>query len=217
MTTQHVEVKSLAAYSKNSKPFTSKTGVHLDIVPVQVLAGGGVVQTHALLNTGSDRTFCERRLAQELGGRKLPVKLSVQTISSKQPCVTESSAVSFDICSLNKSHRLVLSDVVVIDDIPVIPFVIPNPECIQQYSHLSDISLPVIDGGSMTILVGNDYVTAHRCLESRFSSNPKESPDVILTPLDWVLRGPHLSDHCDPLDEISSNFLVRSFEWPPDM
>ena len=104
-TTADVKVKSLAAYSKNSKLFTSKTGVYLDIVPVQVLAGGGVVQTYALLDTGSDRTFCERRLVQELGGRKLPIKLSVQTISSKQPCVIESSAVSFDICSLDKSYR----------------------------------------------------------------------------------------------------------------
>ena len=105
-----------------------------------------------------------------------------------------------------------MSDVVVIDDIPVVPSVVPNPECIQQYSHLSDISLPVIDGGSVTILTGNDYVTAHRCLESRFSPDPGESPDAIFTPLGWVLRGPHLRDHCNPLDEISSNFLVRGFE-----
>ena len=104
-TTADVKAKSLAAYSKNSKPFTSKTGVYLDIVPVQVLAGGGVAQTYALLDTGSDRTFCERRLAQELGGRKLSVKLSVQTISSKQPCVIESFAVSFDICSLDKWYH----------------------------------------------------------------------------------------------------------------
>ena len=32
-----------------------------------------------------------------------------------------------------------------------------------------------------------------------------------------MLRGPHLRDHYDPLDEISSNFLVRGFERPPDM
>ena len=57
----------------------------------------------------------------------------------------ESSAVSFHICSLDKLYSLALSDVVVIDDIPVVPSVIPNPKCIQQYSHLSDISLPVID------------------------------------------------------------------------
>ena len=69
----------------------------------------------------------------------------------------------------------------------------------------------------MTILIGNDYVAAHRCLESRFSPDPEESPDAILTPLGWVLKGPHLKNHCDPLDEISSNFLVRGFKWPPDM
>ena len=132
-TTADVKVKSLAAYCKNSKLFTSKTGVYLDIVPVQVLADGGVIQTYALLDTGSDRTFCERRLAQELGGRELSVKLSVQTIFSKQPCVIESSAVSFDICSLDKSYRLALSHVVVIviDNIPVVPSVISNPKCIQ--------------------------------------------------------------------------------------
>ena len=106
------------------------------------------------------------------------------------------------------------SDVVVIDDIPVAPSVIPNPECIQQYSHLIDISLA---GGLIRILIGNIYVTAHRCFKSTFSPDPEESSDAILTPLGWVLRGPHLRDHRDPLDETSSNFLVCGIEWPPDM
>ena len=87
----------------------------------------------------------------------------------------------------------------------------------QQYSHLSDISLPVINGISATILIGNDYVTAHRSLESRFSPDPEESPYAILTLLGWVLRGPHFRDHYDSLDEISSNFLLRCFDLPQNV
>ena len=72
-----------------------------------------------------------------------------------------------------------------------------------------------IDGGSVTVLIGNDCVAAHRCLESRFSPNPENSPDAVLTPFGWTLRG-FCFEHLQFNKETSSSFLVRGLDWPTD-
>ena len=44
-----------------------KRGAYLNIVPVKVSKGDAVIRTYALLDSGSDRTFCERHLVEKLG------------------------------------------------------------------------------------------------------------------------------------------------------
>ena len=74
-----------------------------------------------------------------------------------------------------------LSEVIVVDEIPAALSALPSPNLWSQFPHFKDITFPSINGGSVTMLIGNDFVEAHRCLESRFSSDPHGSPDAILT------------------------------------
>ena len=88
------------------KPSTNslnERGIYLDIVPVQVFGKDVTIQTYALLDSGSDRTFCERRLVDELCPKlqKSPIKVSIQTMISKGAKTLDSSVVSLNIGSLD--------------------------------------------------------------------------------------------------------------------
>ena len=82
-----------------------------------------------------------------------------------------------------------LPEVVVEDSIPVSPLSVPSKVDLSRHLHLRDIALLEIEGGSVTLLIENDCVAAHRCLESRFSPEPERSLDTVLTLFGLILRG----------------------------
>ena len=65
-----------------------------------------------------------------------------------------------------------LSAVVAVHSIPVAPTISPENQTLLNYPQLRDISFPVLENASVTLLIGNDYAKAHWCLESRFSPHP---------------------------------------------
>ena len=65
-------------------------------------------------------------------------------------------------------------------------------------------------------MIGNDFVEAHRCLESRFSPDPLQCPDAVLTPFGWMFRGTNLADATTNLATVS-NFFVRGLVWLSDV
>ena len=210
--------KSLATSCTAAARTHRKNGAYLDIVPLKVCSGNMIIHTYALLDSGSDRTFCERRLATELGVDllKTPVKLAVQTLFDKGPNRLEGALVAFNVSSLDDSFNMSMTEVVVVEDIPVVPSVVPEVQSLQMYPHLDGVSLPKVEKGSVTLLIGNDFVEAHRCLESRFSPDPQQSPGAVLTPFGWMLRGTRLNH---PLTEATpaSSFIVRGLMWPSDV
>ena len=80
------KVKSLAVVSKSSSRLGSSS-VYLDIVP--------------LLDSGSDKFFCERRLVEQFDLDGSPIKLVVQTMMPGTPHVMNTKIVSFNLRSLN--------------------------------------------------------------------------------------------------------------------
>ena len=131
---------------------------------------------------------------------------------SKGAETVDSSIVSLNVDSLYREFSLTLSEVIVVDEIPVAPSVTPSPNLLFQFPHLKDITFPLVDGGSVIMLIGNDFVEAHRCLKSRFSSDPHESPDAILTLFGWMLGGSQMQDN--EFFKLSSSFFVRGHVWP---
>ena len=86
----------------------------------------------------------------------------------------------------------------------------------QNHPIFRNISLPVIEGGTVTLLIGNDFATAHGCLDDRFSPESYKSPDAVLTPFGWTLRGSSIVEESDFLKRTFSNFYARGLEWPTD-
>ena len=88
------------------KPSTNslnERGIYVDIFPVQVFGKDVTIQTYALLDSASDRTFCECRLVDELCPKlqKSPIKMSIQTMISIGAKTLDSSVVSLNIGSLD--------------------------------------------------------------------------------------------------------------------
>ena len=132
--------KSLAS-ACTSTINSRKKSAYLDIVPVKVSKGDFVVRTYALLDSGSDRTFRERHLVEELGVtlKRSSVTLKVQTLLNPEPHLLESAQVDLKVASLDESFSLNLTDTVVVDSIPVMPSVIPEAESLQKHPHLCGI------------------------------------------------------------------------------
>ena len=131
------------------------------------------------------------------------------------PHVMNTKIVSFNLSSLDYSYSVNLSEVVVVDSIPVAPSVVPSKDRLLEFPHLSDIDLHVIENGSVTLLIGNDCAATHRCLESRFSPDPEASPNAILTPFGWTLKGPLFMG--TQTKDNATNFLIRGLKWPSDV
>ena len=131
-----------------------KKGAYLDIVSVKVSKDDVVLRTYALPDSGSDRTFCERHLVEELGAtlKRSSVTLTVQTLLNTEPHLLESALIDLEVTYLDEFFSLNLTVTVVVDSIPVMPSVIPETESLQKHPHLCGISLLTVEKGSVTIL-----------------------------------------------------------------
>ena len=190
-----------------------KRGAYLDIVPIKVVSNDDAVETYALLDSGSDRTFCEKQLMEELGltGCGVPQKISIQTMNGNSETLA-SMTLPLNVSALDDDNVMTLTEVIVVDKIPVEPNHVPNERDLCAHAHLRDVYLPQIANGSVMLLIGNDNPVAHRCLESRFSPDPEDIPDAIRTPLGWVLRGIRFKN--SPPQKKAVNFFVKGLTWP---
>ena len=83
---KYSNVKTLVtSCMKPSTNSLNERGIYLDIVPVRGFGKDVTIQTYALLDSGSNRTFCERRLVDELCPKlqKSSIGVSIQTMVSK--------------------------------------------------------------------------------------------------------------------------------------
>ena len=158
-------VKTLATSCiKPSTKSLNKQGIYLGTVPIQVFGKAVTIQTYALLNSGSDRIFCERRFVDRLCQKlqKSPLGVSIQIMISKGVETVDSSVVSLNVGSFDREFTLTLSEVIVVDEIPVAPSVTPPPNLLFRFPDFEDITFPSVDGGSVTKAIGNDFVEVHR-------------------------------------------------------
>ena len=102
-------VTAMSSSANNSKGL-SITG--LAVVPVKVKAKGGhkTVETYALLDTGSNTTFCTEQLMQQLGLEGKNSTLSLTTLETAN-ALTERSIVNLEILDLNEEHMVELPKV----------------------------------------------------------------------------------------------------------
>ena len=141
-----------------------KRGVYLDIVPIKVVSNDDAVETYALLDSGSDRTFCEKQLMEGLGltGCGVPQNISIQTMNGNSETLA-SMTLPLNVSALDDDNVMTLTEVIVVDKIPVEPNHVPNDRDLCAHAHLRDVYLPQIANGSVMLLIGNDNPVAHRC------------------------------------------------------
>ena len=183
--------KVLAASVGISRPIR-RSKPHFMTLPVKVKHGKKFVHTYAMLDSGSQRTFCDQRLAGRLGVKGPKHSLPIQTLTSSGSSsdVLNGMLVAFSVCSLEGGHEVKLDDVMTVDRIPMKANCITAQRDLDCYKHLKGVELRELEDKSVQLLIGLDVPVVFRPVESRFGGNGE--PDAIRTVLGWTLFGPSL-------------------------
>ena len=157
-------------------------------IPIRVTCGKNTICTYALLDTGSQRTFCDQRLAERLEATGPKITLPIQTLSSGITSKNVSgSLVSLMIQSLDRSTEVKLHNVFTVSNIPMKAVAIPNQSALEKMNHLKGVELMELGDKSAGLLIGLDAPELFRPLEYRYGD--KGEPDAIKTLMGWTMFG----------------------------
>ena len=202
------DVRTIAASDSTSDPTNIETGncmhavlpsynqkqvmqqaAYLDIIPVKVRLNDEEVRTYALLDSGANRSFYEKVFFEKFEAPESEqvvckkVVCNINTLARETPAEIKTVAMPLTILPLRGDEEIQLSEVLVTDLIPATPNCLPDTKVLEDLEYLEGVKLPELEEGTVTILIGNDNIYAHRCLKSRFSPNPERFPDAVRTTL----------------------------------
>ena len=184
-------------------------GIALPIVAVWVKGPDqeDFILTQALLDSGSNRSFCSLKLAERLGLCGEEMQLNLQTLNKTnelQACV-----VSLDITGTGRFKRngiIHLPRVFAVEDFPELTSTCIDDTNIRRWSHTRDIPVSAnIKRTDVNILIGQDIPRALIPLEVRYGR--ENEPYATRTILGWTLNGPLGEDVTD--DQVISNFICE--------
>ena len=156
-------VEGLAAV-KDKRPY-------LMTVPVRVKSGSKEVLTYALLDSGSERSFCVRDLARKVGAREPRCKLPIKALSSGASVdEVDGKLISIVVSGMSDDRSLELRDVVTVKDIPAEGSSPPPFDILSNLEHLRGIRFEDLPSKKVGLLIGMDAAFVFRPLESRFRS-----------------------------------------------
>ena len=177
-----------AAMEENESALQSKRPYFMT-VPVRVSSGGDEVSTYALLDTGSQRSFCDYDLARRMGADGPMRKIPMTTLSSGSKSDSiDRMEITVKISGYESDELIELSDVLTVAEIPLNATPVPSSDEMAQLHHLKGITLPELPNKKVGLLIGLDASFVFRALETRFG--PRGTPDAIKTLLGWILFGP---------------------------
>ena len=180
-----------------------KRTTYLQILLVTLINDDSVVETNAILDTGSDVTLIRADAAKQLNLKGKPKSLNVCSALSNTSRIP-SSTVNFHISSTeSKSEKINIDDAWVVENLNI-PYDKITQKDIQNYPHLANVNLPCLNNTDVTILIGSDYPDLLLHYEYRKGNN--DEPIAIRTKLGWVLMG----GRNNPNSQIShSNFMHK--------
>ena len=188
---EHVDVgeaKCSNAGTKSNSEGTVSHRIALPVVPVRVHSPAGrVIETYALLDSGSTNTFCAEELLNVLGLSGSREKLSLSTLE-KANSVIDTNKTSLAISDIHDNNFVTLP---IVYSRPMLPFdaqCIMNQNDLQIWPHLQDLNMPHIDEKKVMLLIGQDVPDVLVPIEVR--SGPKGSPYATRSLLGWSLNGP---------------------------
>ena len=166
-------------------------GPYFMTVPVKLQCNEGVLLTYALLDTGSQRSFCDVKLAEQLGAKGPIKQVSLSTLSSASGLDPISCReIDLTVTGLDSKESVALSKVLTVEKIPLRASAVPCRGSIKKFRHLRGIILSELPDKTVGLLIGLDASNLFRPLETRFG--PVGTSDAIKTILGWTLFGPAL-------------------------
>lgn len=171
---------------------SSQISFSLPIVPVQVRTPGGKgdeFKTYALLDTGSNITFCSKKIADSIQARTEEVKLSLSTLEKKNS-VSNAQKTSLEICGIDGETYL-LDSVFVRNELPATLDDMFGKRDLKAWPHLWHLGNQIVDNHAepeVGIIIGSDNWQLLEPKEIIPSLN--ESPYAVKTALGWTINGP---------------------------
>ena len=169
----HPESTSTVASSNvvvNNDVSSNACHVLMPIVPVTV---NDSFHTYALLDTGSSRSFCSKRMYQSLGISGDDTELQLKTLNAAQDrCMTQ---VKLTIQPDINSSKFQLNNVLVAENIPVTH----STTDLSKYEHLRDLACPGQE--QVDLLIGQDH--SDLLIVQEYHRGKAGEPYAVKTPL----------------------------------
>ncbi|XP_052412579.1 uncharacterized protein LOC127957915 [Carassius gibelio] len=163
--------------------------VMLKVVKVLLHNGQQTMETHAVLDDGSERTLVLQPVVQQLKLSGTPELLPLQTIHQ---CHTElaGSSVSFEVSSVSKPERkFAIHNAFTATDLCLAEHNYPVAALQKAYRHLQDLPLPPMDRVKPLLLIGSDMPHLLTPVQP-ICKGPVGGPIAVHTQLGWSLQGP---------------------------
>lgn len=169
----------------NSPPVSK---ICLPIVPVKVRVcnSNKMISTYALLDNGSNTSFCTNSLMNRLGLTGKTVKYSLATVE-RDSSRRESRVVNIQASNFNEDFPVELTNVYSTPSLPLSSRDIPTQEDVNSWAHLDGIRIMSIKS-EVDLLIGNDNSELLEPLEVRISKD--SGPFAVRTRLGWTINGP---------------------------
>nr|XP_039265634.1 uncharacterized protein LOC120341224 [Styela clava] len=197
------------AVQANSNACKSSMYTYRNILPVRIRANNVEVETYALVDIGSDTTFCETSLIEELGLTGKQRTVEINTLGQR-PVMHDGVVVNLTVASIDDAEEIFIENVMSIDKIPVQPNPIPSEEELKLLPHLQELNLRKIKNKNVSLLIGTDCPYAHHVLEVRTGN--KKQPFAQKSPLGWSIIGPSVnmpSTHKIHVNFVKSDMLLE--------
>ena len=188
--------KNISDTVGNCVQTSDKSNVSIPTVPVII---NSTFQTSALLDTGSSTSFCTRRLMNILKLQGANMSYQLKTLHGTNNHCSE--AIHLHVSSRDGAASLEMSNVLVVDEIPVERCSVSD---VSEYPHLNNISFT--QPSQVDLLIGQDHSAALVPIEVR--RGPVGSPFAVLTMMGWSLNG-CVSVNI-PSDRVTSNLAFTS-------
>ena len=202
---QSAELQS-KCYSNSCKSSQSGKGrVGLPIVPVKIRGVGGdkCIVVHALLDPGSNRSFCSQALMLQLGLEGRSTQVSLETLSATGE--TEAIEIALEASSCTgrqcKKKVVVLPGVLALKKFPDLGGSCIAVSDVKCYEHLNDLPLKSVSSSGIHLIVGQDVPHALMPLEVRYGAEGE--PYGVRTALGWTVSGPVSGGESEPEVAIS--------------
>jgi hypothetical protein len=177
--------------------------VALQVVPVQIIGKRNRrIETYALLDSGSEESFVEDTLVKELnipskGTETLNIcTLTGETSLNVKKCELTVSGVDNASCSTE-------TVIIPVKVVPSLNISTTKVTDVSQWGHLKDLSLPSVDKGKISLLIGTNVPQVQVHHESRIGQEGQ--PIAVRTVFGWSVFGPVGNDQSS--DKTQVNFM----------
>lgn len=145
-------------------------------------------RTLALLDTGSDRSYCTQNLASKLQLEGVPTTVDINTLGHETHTTVMQTNVKVQGVRNQNCKAVILNNVLVVLELPkVLMSHLAQEEDVNKWRHLRELGSTARHTDEVSLLIGLDNPLAMCPLEVRRASDGEPFP--VRTNLGWTING----------------------------